>query len=73
MHKNSNGNLIFNFEDVIDIIIMMSRSQGFWGRLLEYIFEMEKEDADAYDNFVSVIEEQQFTNMYDVIRYFEGW
>lgn len=73
MHKNSNGNLIFNFEDVINIIIMMSRSQGFWGRLLEYIFEMEKEDADAYDNFVSVIEEQQFTNMYDVIRYFEGW
>jgi len=73
MHKNSNGNLIFNFEDVIDIIIMMSHSQGFWGRLLECIFEMEKEDADAYDNFVSIIEEQQFTNMYDVVRYFEGW
>jgi hypothetical protein len=73
MHKNSNGNLIFNFEDVIDIIIMMSHSQGFWGRLLECIFEMEKEDADAYDSFVSIIEEQQFTNMYDVVRYFEGW
>lgn len=73
MYKNSNGNLIFNFEDVIDIIIMMSHSQGFWGRLLECIFEMEKEDADAYDNFVSIIEEQQFTNMYDVVRYFEGW
>jgi hypothetical protein len=73
MHKNSNGNLIFNFEDVVDIIIMMSHSQGFWGRLLECIFEMEKEDADAYDNFVSIIEEQQFTNMYDVVRYFEGW
>lgn len=73
MHKNSNGNLIFNFEDVVDIIIMMSHSQGFWGRLLECIFEMEKEDVDAYDNFVSIIEEQQFTNMYDVVRYFEGW
>ena len=73
MHKNSNGNLIFDFEDVINIIIMMSHSQGFWGRLLECIFEMEKEDADAYDNFVSIIEEQQFTNMYDVVRYFEGW
>lgn len=73
MYKNSNGNLIFDFEDVINIIIMMSHSQGFWGRLLECIFEMEKEDADAYDNFVSVIEEQQFTNMYDVVRYFEGW
>lgn len=73
MYKNSNGNLIFDFEDVIDIIIMMSHSQGFWGRLLECIFEMEKEDADAYDNFVSIIEEQQFTNMYDVVRYFEGW
>lgn len=73
MYKNSNGNLIFDFEDVIDIIIMMSHSQGFWGRLLECIFEMEKEDVNAYDNFVSVIEEQQFTNMYDVVRYFEGW
>lgn len=73
MYKNLNGNLIFDFEDVIDIIIMMSHSQGFWGRLLECIFEMEKEDVDAYDNFVSVIEEQQFTNMYDVVRYFEGW
>jgi hypothetical protein len=73
MYKNSNGNLIFDFEDVINIIIMMSHSQGFWGRLLECIFEMEKEDADAYDNFVSIIEEQQFTNMYDVVRYFEGW
>lgn len=73
MYRNLNGNLIFDFEDVINIIITMSRSQGSWGRLLECIFEMKKEDVDAYDNFVSVIEEQQFTNMYDVVRYFEGW
>jgi hypothetical protein len=38
MIKNSKGKLIFEFNDVIDIIDTLSHSQGFYGRLLRDIY-----------------------------------
>ena len=73
MHKNSNGNLIFDFEDVIDIINTLSYSQGFYGRLLRDIYELKKYKPEMFMMFVNEIESQKFTNALDVVMYFEGW
>lgn len=72
MHKNSNGNLIFDFEDVIDIINTLSYSQGFYGRLLRDIYELKKYEPEMFMMFVDEIESQEFTNTLDVVMYFEG-
>ena len=72
MHKNSNGNLIFDFEDVIDIINTLSYSQGFYGRLLRDIYELKKYKPEMFMMFVNEIESQKFTNALDVVMYFEG-
>lgn len=72
MHKNSNGNLIFDFEDVIDIINTLSHSQGFYGRLLRDIYELKKYEPEMFMMFVDEIESQNFTNTLDIVMYFEG-
>lgn len=72
MYKNSNGNLIFDFEDVIDIINTLSYSQGFYGRLLRDIYELKKYEPEMFMMFVNEIESQNFTNVLDVVMYFEG-
>lgn len=71
MYKNSNGNLIFDFEDVIDIINTLSYSQGFYGRLLRDIYELKKYEPEMFMMFVDEIESQNFTNALDVVMYFE--
>lgn len=72
MYKNSNGNLIFEFDDVIDIINTLSYSQGFYGRLLRDIYELKKYEPEMFMMFVDEIESQKFTNTLDVVMYFEG-
>lgn len=72
MRKNNVGRLVFEWDDVIDIIISLSHSQGFYGRLLRALEELRNEDEDAWDNFVMEIESQEFTSPLDVVLYFEG-
>ena len=72
MIKNSKGKLIFEFDDVIDIIDTLSHSQGFYGRLLRDIYELKKYEPEMFMIFVDEIESQKFTNALDVVMYFEG-
>ena len=72
MIKNSKGKLIFEFDDVIDIIDMLSYSQGFYGRLLRDICELKKYEPEMFEMFVDEIESQNFTNTLDIVMYFEG-
>ena len=46
MIKNPKGKLIFEFNDVIDIIDTLSHSQGFYGRLLRDIYELKKYEPE---------------------------
>lgn len=62
MIKNPKGKLIFEFNDVIDIIDMLSHSQGFYGRLLRDIYELKKYEPEMFTMFVDEIESQNFTN-----------
>ena len=71
MIKNSKGKLIFEFNDVIDIIDTLSHSQGFYGRLLRDIYELKKYEPEMFMMFVDEIESQNFTSALDVVLYFE--
>ena len=70
--KNPKGKLIFEFDDVIDIIDTLSYSQGFYGRLLRDIYELKKYEPEMFAMFVDEIESQNFRTALDVVMYFEG-
>ena len=72
MIKNLKGKLIFEFNDVIDIIDTLSHSQGFYGRLLRDIYELKKYEPEMFAMFVDEIESQNFRTALDVVMYFEG-
>lgn len=72
MIKNPKGKLIFEFNDVIDIINTLSHSQGFYGRLLRDIYELKRYEPEMFMMFVNEIESQNFTNVLDIVMYFEG-
>lgn len=72
MIKNPKGKLIFEFDDVINIIDTLSHSQGFYGRLLRDIYELKKYEPEIFTMFVDEIESQNFTNTLDIVMYFEG-
>lgn len=69
MHKNEAGRIVFDFDDVINVIADLSNSQGFYGRLLRDISEM---DDDEFTELEHIIESQNFTSALDVVMFFEG-
>lgn len=56
---------------VIDVIGMLSRSQGFYGRLLEEILYAQVYEPEKFAEFKEIIEEQNFKEPLDVVLYFE--
>lgn len=72
MKLNSNNRYCFEFNDVINILIELSHSQGFYGRLLRDLSEIKKYEPERFDLIVVEIESQEFTNALDVVMYFEG-
>lgn len=72
MKLNSNNRYCFEFNDVINILIELSYSQGFYGRLLRDLSEIKEYEPERFDLIVMEIESQEFTNALDVVMYFEG-
>ena len=72
MKLNSNNKYCFEFNDVINVLIELSHSQGFYGRLLRDLSEIKKYEPERFDLIVMEIESQEFTNALDVVMYFEG-
>lgn len=62
----------YDIEQVVDVIEMLSYSQGFYGRLLEEILYIEENEPEKYEAFREIIEAQGFTNPVDVVMFFEG-
>lgn len=69
MRKNEAGRIVFDFDDVINVLAGLSNSQGFYGRLLRDISEM---DDDEFAELEYIIESQNFTSAIDVVMFFEG-
>ena len=58
-------------DDIINIITQLSRSQGFYGRLLRRLKDLHDENPEEYDNLMTEWEEEGFTDELDLILYFE--
>lgn len=58
-------------KDIMEVLNMLARSQGFYGRLVRSIEELQTENPFAYDELVYILESQNFNNTIDVVLYFE--
>lgn len=63
---------VMSFDEVMDVIRSLARSQGSYGRLYYSILEMKKNNPDEYAYFKADIAGQGFTDIVDVIMYFES-
>jgi len=61
----------YDIEQVVDVIEMLSHSQGFYGRLLEEILYIEENNPEQYEMFKTIIEKQEFKDPVDVVLFFE--
>lgn len=62
----------YDIEQVVEVIEMLSYSQGFYGRLLDEILYIEENEPDKYEFFKMIIEAKGFENPVDVVMFFEG-
>ena len=62
----------YDIEEVVDVIEMLSYSQGFYGRLLEEILYIEENEPNKYEVFKQLIEKQEFKDPVEVVLFFEG-
>lgn len=62
----------YSVEQVIEVVEMLSHSQGFYGRLLRDIQQMKEFEPDKFEEFKELIELMGFENHVDVVMFFEG-
>ena len=62
----------YNVDQVVEVVKMLSHSQGFYGRLLEEILYIKENEPEKYEEFKYIIEQQEFQNPVDVVLFFEG-
>lgn len=71
--REVNGNIYnddyMTFDECIDLITVLSHSQGAYIRLLESISELDEENLEELKN---VWESKKFTDSLDFILYLEG-
>lgn len=58
--------------EIVDVFRMLARSHGLYGRLLRDINILQDNDPIAYDELVTVLENQNFTSVLDVIFFVEN-
>ena len=61
----------YDIEQVVDVVEMLSYSQGFYGRLLEEILYIEENEPKKYEAFKEIIEKQGFQDTVDIVLFFE--
>ena len=61
----------YNVDQVIEVVRMLSKSQGYYGRLLERIMYLYEDEPYAFEEFARIVEEQKFTDPLDVVLFFE--
>lgn len=67
--KNPNG---MNIIEIIEVIRLLSHSQGFYERLLDRILDMKASDPDSFEGLRKELESQNFKDSVDVVMYFES-
>lgn len=59
-------------KEILNVIKDLSKSQGFYGRLLNRLESAKSYDPDAYDAFMSELEAQNFSDAVDLVIYLES-
>lgn len=62
----------YTVDQVIEVIEMLSHSQGFYGRLLKDINYMKEYEPDKFEDLKWILELKEFQNPVDVVMFFEG-
>lgn len=62
----------YDIDQVVEVIEMLSYSQGFYGRLLDEIMYIEENEPSKFEVFRDIIEKQEFQDPVDVVLFFEG-
>lgn len=57
--------------DIMNAIEMLSMSQGFYGRLFDSLKELEECDCEKYDEVMSELEAQNFSDPVDMVMFLE--
>lgn len=57
--------------DILSAFEGLSHSQGFYGRLLMSLKDAEENNPEAYEEYMSNLEAQQFTSVVDLVIYIE--
>ena len=57
--------------EILNAIYDLSQSQGFYGRLLRDLIKMKKNNPASYEAFKQELEAQKFSDIIDIILYFE--
>ena len=58
-------------DQILDIILGLSRSQGFYGRLYESLMIEKESNPENWKMSVETLEGQDFKDPVDVVLYFE--
>lgn len=64
-------NETMKMKDIMELIEYLSRSQGFYGRMLLSIYELEDTDHEAYEELVEDWESRNFKDPLDFVLYVE--
>lgn len=59
------------YNEIIETIKMLAKSQGFYGRLLNAMHEAYEENYDGFMDFMYELEKQNFKDAVDLVLYFE--
>ena len=62
---------VYDVEKVIEVVQMLSHSQGFYGRLLREINYIQEYEPEKFEEFKEIIEAQEFKDPVDVVLFFE--
>ena len=62
---------VYDVEKVIEVVQMLSHSQGFYGRLLKEINYIQEYEPEKFEEFKEIIEAQEFKDPVDVVLFFE--
>ena len=58
-------------DDILNVIIELSYSQGFYGRLYRSLMDCKENDPSSYEDYVEQLEAQNFGDALDVVLFFE--
>ena len=59
-------------DEIMAAIKMLASSQGFYSRMYANLCEMRDNDPDEFDRNMTILEEQNFGDVVDMVMFFES-